>query len=194
MNRAAAVLIGFLVAVAGCCIAQDRALLSGDAEDKQDNPIAGVLVVLSNPELGIERKATTNSDGYYAFAEVVPGEGYIISVTAPGYTFAPQRVKFDIAVGDTRRILPLFVGEPVTAANPAQSHLVPQVTPRFEAPVLPRFAVPEFAARLAVTVAPTRTGLSAEFCALEVVAGSESRVTATTAQAFASKQEQRNDE
>src|SRR5271166_5415681 len=100
-------------------LAQDKALISGDAEDQQDVPVSGVQVTLQNPSLRVERTTTTNSDGYYFFAEVSPAEGYVITASAPGLTFAPQSVKFDVEVGETRHILPSFLagkrGAPVSS-------------------------------------------------------------------------------
>jgi len=86
-------------------------LISGDAEDKLDTPVPDVKVTLRNESLRIERTTTTNSDGLYFFAEVAPADGYIISAEAPGMAFAPQRVTFEVQVGETRHLLPSFIGE-----------------------------------------------------------------------------------
>ena len=67
-------------------LAQDRALISGDTEDKQDTPVSGVLITLRNNSLRVARTTTTNSDGLYFFAEVVPAEGYVMSASAPAWT------------------------------------------------------------------------------------------------------------
>jgi hypothetical protein len=109
--RCAPCLATFLLVISSYGVAQDRALISGDAEDRQDAPVTGVTVTLRNDSLRIERKTTTNSDGLYFFAEVVPAEGYVIEVAAPGMAFAPEKVKFDIEVGETRHVLPSFIGE-----------------------------------------------------------------------------------
>jgi hypothetical protein len=47
----------------------------------------------------------------YFFAEVVPAEGYVISAISPGMTFTPSSVKFDVQVGETRHLLPSFLGD-----------------------------------------------------------------------------------
>jgi len=117
--KRATILAAVLVATAVISLAQDRALISGDAEDKQDTPVSGATVILRNESLRVERTTTTNSDGLYFFAEVVPAEGYVIEASAPGIAFAPQRVKFDVEVGETRHILPSFIGE--KAASPVSS-------------------------------------------------------------------------
>jgi hypothetical protein len=107
--RRAAVLVLFLAAASALSLGQDRALISGDAEDQQDIPVPGVQVTLSNESLRVERTTVTNSDGLYFFAEVFPAEGYVISASARGMTFAPQKVRFDVEVGETRHILPSFI-------------------------------------------------------------------------------------
>ena len=90
-----------------------RALISGDAVDTQDTPVAAVEVTLRNDSLRVARTTATNADGLYFFAEVAPAEGYVIEASAPGISFAPQRVKFEVQVGETRHILPSFIGNKV---------------------------------------------------------------------------------
>jgi hypothetical protein len=121
MKRATLVIVVLLLATLGS-LAQDRALISGDAEDNQDTPVAGVQVTLRNPSLRVERTSTTNSDGYYFFAEVTPAEGYEISVSQAGMNFVPPSVSFDVQVGETRHILPSFVGEKATSPISSLQH------------------------------------------------------------------------
>lgn len=113
MLRATEVVLAIAIFVSGSVhsLAQDRALISGDVEDRQDTPISGAQVVLRNDSLRIERFTTTNSDGLYFFAEVVPAEGYVVSTTSSGLAFAPASVRFDVQVGETRHILPSFIGQ-----------------------------------------------------------------------------------
>src|SRR5271167_4722745 len=113
--RRAPVLALLLVAASSLSLAQDRALISGDTEDKQDTPVPGVQITLRNESLRIERTTTTNSDGLYFFAEVAPADGYVMTASAPGMSFAPQSVKFDVEVGETRHVLPSFVGDKAPA-------------------------------------------------------------------------------
>ncbi|HWS96167.1 MAG TPA: carboxypeptidase regulatory-like domain-containing protein [Candidatus Methylomirabilis sp.] len=110
-----ALALAIVVSTPVIILAQDRALITGDVEDRQDTPVSGVQVFLRNDSLRIERSTTTNSDGYYFFAEVVPAEGYVVTTTGPGFTFAPASVKFDIEVGEARHILPSFVAEKLSA-------------------------------------------------------------------------------
>ena len=111
--RRATIFALVLIATSSLSLAQDRALISGDAEDNQDTPVPGVRVLLSNDSLRIQRTTTTNSDGLYFFAEVVPAEGYVMSADAPGLAFSPQSVKFEVQVGETRHILPSFIADKV---------------------------------------------------------------------------------
>src|SRR3974390_2242028 len=113
MLRATKVALALTIFVSAfiCTLAQDRALISGDVQDRQDTPISGAKVVLRNDSLRVARTTTTNSDGLYFFAEVVPAEGYVMSASAPGMSFAPQSVKFGVEGGEPRHVLPSFVGD-----------------------------------------------------------------------------------
>ncbi len=128
MHRATILAI-VLVAGSALSLAQDRALISGDAEDKQDTPISGARVTLRNESLRVERTTTTNSDGLYFFAEVVPAEGYVITADAAGLAFLPQSVKFDVEVGETRHLLPSFIADklptPVSGLRRGTQHGLP---------------------------------------------------------------------
>ena len=122
--RRATVFAFVLIAASSLSLAQDRALISGDAEDKQDTPVPGVRITLRNDSLRVERTAITNSDGLYFFAEVTPAEGYVIAAEAAGMEFAPQSVTFVVEVGETRHILPSFIGDkaPVPISNLRNAH------------------------------------------------------------------------
>jgi Carboxypeptidase regulatory-like domain len=104
--------------------AQDRALITGDATDNQDTPVPGVQVTLRNDSLRVARATTTNADGLYFFAEVVPAEGYVIEASAPGLSFSPPRVKFDVQVGETRHVLPSFLGDKTSSLSSSPQALV----------------------------------------------------------------------
>ena len=123
MKRATFLLLYCWLAM-GLCMAQDRALISGDATDQQDTPVPGVQIRLSNESLRVDRTTTTNADGLYFFAEVVPADGYIIEASTPGMSFAPQRVKFDVQVGETRHLLPSFIGDKTSSPTSSPQALV----------------------------------------------------------------------
>jgi Carboxypeptidase regulatory-like domain len=105
--------------------AQDKALLTGDVVNDQDQPMAGVLVTLQNDQLGVKKTFTTESDGTYVFAFVGPADGYhIVATDANGDSFAPGQVQLTVQVGEHRYILPSFIEEPKKAAA-----LSPQLFP-----------------------------------------------------------------
>jgi hypothetical protein len=127
------ILIVVVISATLASLAQDRALISGDAEDNQDTPVAGVQVTLRNPSLRVERTTTTNSDGYYFFAEVAPAEGYEITASEAGMNFAPQSVKFDVEVGETRHILPSFLGNKTASPTAGlRKHRAPKLSATIE--------------------------------------------------------------
>ena len=102
--KRATVLATVVTLFAVCAVAQDRALISGDSEDQQDTPVSGVRITLRNESLRVERTTTTNSDGLYFFAEVVPAEGYVMTATAPGMDLlAAEREIRCRSRGDTAR-------------------------------------------------------------------------------------------
>ena len=109
--RRATILVCFLIASSAFSLSQDRALITGDAEDTQDIPVPGVRVTLRNDSLRVDRSTTTNSDGLYFFAEVAPAEGYVIAGEMPGMVIAPKSVRFDVQVGETRHLLPSFIAQ-----------------------------------------------------------------------------------
>jgi hypothetical protein len=122
MKRAILVAVCLLAATV-CTFGQERALISGGAEDNQDAPIEGVEITLSNDSLGPKATRTThtNSDGLYFFPEVVPLQGYTIEVKKSGLSFSPPNVQFDVEVGETRHVLPSFIATGSPAAPQAQS-------------------------------------------------------------------------
>lgn len=152
--RRATILACFLIAAAAFGFPQDRALITGDAEDEQDIPVPGVRVTLRNDSLRIGRSTTTNSDGLYFFAEVAPAEAYVIAAELPGMVIAPQSVKFDVQVGETRHLLPSFIAQrqaspvsvqrgrqrPVPAADqetPSEARLLPEINGGSAGPLSP---------------------------------------------------------
>ncbi len=148
----------YLFVVALGSQAQDRALISGDVIDNQDTPVPGVQVTLRNDSLRVTRATTTNADGLYFFAEVVPAEGYIVEASAPALSFAPQRVKFDVQVGETRHILPSFIGDKTSSVTSSPQALVRPNATIFLHAQCPRLAtelIPAFPTATARAVPPT---------------------------------------
>lgn len=86
--------------------------INGKVTNAQGQPVAGALVEVASTALGIERKATTASNGEFFFA-LLPTGAYTIAVTAPSYQSQAYEVR--LGIGQT---IPLEVqlapGEAVT--------------------------------------------------------------------------------
>src|SRR3982074_359898 len=61
------------------------ATLSGTITDSSGGVLPGTEVVITNVATGVTSKVTTNSDGFYISANLLPGE-YNVTVSAKGYT------------------------------------------------------------------------------------------------------------
>lgn len=81
--------------------------LSGHVTDASLYPIPGVLFEASS---GIT--TTTDTDGFYAFKDLVPGT-YTITPTLSGYTFAPPSLSVRMPIGDASQDFTLLP-EPVS--------------------------------------------------------------------------------
>ncbi len=62
------------------------AALSGTVRDSTGALITDAAVEISNPNLGIDRKITTNSEGYFIASSLPPASGYEVKVTKTGFT------------------------------------------------------------------------------------------------------------
>jgi hypothetical protein len=73
--------------------------VTGLVEDTTGAVIAKATVVLTDQATGIKRTATSNDEGAFAFAGVLPGQNYKITVTAPDFeTWESQ--PFPVRPGD----------------------------------------------------------------------------------------------
>jgi len=89
--------------------AQDTGYISGTVSDKSGSVVAGAEVMLKNVAGSLTRSTTTNADGAYVIPGL-PGDTYILSVTAKGFEkFQATGVKLD--VGQKSRVdIQLTVG------------------------------------------------------------------------------------
>lgn len=62
--------------------------VSGKVTTPFGQALRNVVVTLIDP-LGVRQTATTSSFGLYSFANVAPGNNYVITVTSKRYRFAP---------------------------------------------------------------------------------------------------------
>src|ERR1019366_7531254 len=118
--RRALVLVFVIIGVSSSILAQE-AEVRGDAADLKGNPIPEVLLRLQNDSLGIDRTTKTKSNGQYSFFFVPPASGYVMTAEVkdyemsaevpPGSTKFFRCVTFALEVGQTRYVLPTFIGE-----------------------------------------------------------------------------------
>lgn len=72
--------------------------ISGTVEDPSGSAVPNAKVVISSASQGQIRSLTTNSAGAFSAPALIPGQGYNLTITAPG--FAPYDVKdIDLQVG-----------------------------------------------------------------------------------------------
>ncbi|MGA7156170.1 MAG: carboxypeptidase-like regulatory domain-containing protein [Acidobacteriaceae bacterium] len=85
----------------GTAKAQDSSSMTGVVTDATGASIPDVTVTLTNKATGTAYTQTTNKQGTYHFANVVPGEGYTATFSHPG--FASVKVnQLALSVGITR--------------------------------------------------------------------------------------------
>ena len=73
------------------------ATLSGTVTDSTGGVVPGTQVVITNVATGVITKVTTNSDGFYISANLLPG-GYNVTISAKGYT-TEERTGIVLTVG-----------------------------------------------------------------------------------------------
>jgi hypothetical protein len=66
--------------------AQDFASMTGAVTDASGAALTGATVTLANTATGTKFTALTNSEGVYRFAEVPPGQGYVATFSATGFS------------------------------------------------------------------------------------------------------------
>ncbi len=108
-----------LVVMAFCAIssAQDfRSTFQGTVYDPSQASVTGAAIVLKNIETAQERSTTSNSDGFYIFQLIPPGN-YEISVKAAGFrTFVEKGIS--LALTQTlRQDINLLIGDTAETVN-----------------------------------------------------------------------------
>jgi hypothetical protein len=118
VSRAAAMFL----AAAASCFAQSAAGVAGLAgvvKDPSGSVVPNAKVVVSSLLRGVERRLDTNSDGIFSAPALMPGFGYKVEVTAPG--FAPYEAK-DIVLQTGQNVdlvINLSVGTTATSVEVA---------------------------------------------------------------------------
>jgi Carboxypeptidase regulatory-like domain/TonB dependent receptor len=102
------------------------AALSGTVRDSTGALIADAAVTVSNPNLGIDRKITTNSEGYFIASSLPPAMGYEVTVTKTGFTgYSAKNVQ--LMVGQN-----ITIPVQLTVAQQAESVTVSAEVPLIE--------------------------------------------------------------
>ena len=85
------------------------ATLSGNITDSSGGVVPGAAVIVKNVATGVTTEVTTNSDGFYTAANLLPGE-YSVTVSSKGYT-TEERTGISLTVGAQQAFdLTLHVG------------------------------------------------------------------------------------
>jgi len=79
------------------------ATLAGTVRDGSGSVLAGVLVVLRNPETGAVQQATTGDAGAYEFAALVPASTLTLEASRDGFR-AGRRVIDGVTAGERRLV------------------------------------------------------------------------------------------
>ena len=102
------------------------AALSGTVRDSTGALITDAAVEISNPNLGIDRKITSNSEGYFIASSLPPAMGYEVKVTKTGFTgYSAKNVQ--LMVGQN-----ITIPVQLTVAQQAESVTVSAEVPLIE--------------------------------------------------------------
>ena len=87
MRKISAALFGmFLIAVSAFGQAGGVAGISGIVHDPSGAVVANGRVVVSSASKGEIRSIQTNGDGVFSAPALIPGQGYQLTITAPGFS------------------------------------------------------------------------------------------------------------
>jgi uncharacterized surface anchored protein len=96
------------------------ASFSGVVHDASEAAIAGAKVTLTNPDKGITRTFTTDSEGRYSFALLPPGK-YALVIEATGFsTYKEENIQLD-AGQEASEPITLQLGKVRTKVTVAES-------------------------------------------------------------------------
>jgi Carboxypeptidase regulatory-like domain/TonB dependent receptor len=98
-GRRVALALVFALLSAGLCFGQQsQGTLRGQVMDELGGLVVGAGVTATDAS-GVERTATTNEEGRYAFSSLAPGR-YTVRVTAPGFTLY-ENAEVEVTAGRT---------------------------------------------------------------------------------------------
>ena len=121
------------------------ATLSGTITDSSGGVVPGARVVIKNVATGVTTEVTTNSDGFYNAANLLPGE-YSVTVSSKGYTIeertgisltvgAQQVFDLTLRVGSTKEVLVVTAEAPSIQLNSSDISAVVNETTVRELPL-----------------------------------------------------------
>ncbi len=121
------------------------ATLSGTIKDSSGGVIPGTRVVIKNVATGVTTEVTTNSDGFYTAANLLPGE-YAVTVSAKGFTIeertgisltvgAPQVFDLILKVGTAKEVMVVTAEAPAIQLNSSDISAVVNATTVRELPL-----------------------------------------------------------
>src|SRR5579872_2151095 len=94
----------------GATAFSQTASITGVVTDPKGGAVPGATVMVRNVDTGVENQAPTNSEGYYTFPELNPGN-YVLTVRKPGFR-AATRNAFKLDVGQIARVdMTLTIGD-----------------------------------------------------------------------------------
>ncbi len=121
------------------------ATLSGTISDSSGKVVPGTQVVIKNVATGVITEVTTNSDGFYTAANLLPGE-YTVTVSAKGFTIeertgisltvgAQQVFNLSLKVGTTKEVMVVTDEAPAVQLNSSDISAVVNATTVRELPL-----------------------------------------------------------
>jgi hypothetical protein len=122
------------------------ATLSGTITDPSGSVVAQAALAVTNVATGVITRVTTNSDGFYIAANLLPGE-YVVTVSAPGFNTEERRgivltvgaqQAFDLALhvaGATKEMIVVTAEAPAVQLNSSDISAVVNATTVRELPL-----------------------------------------------------------
>lgn len=136
--RSVVLLVALLFAVPLASAQVTTGNLQGVVRDQNNAVIAGAAVKVTNADTGIFKETTTNDEGFFRVTNLLPGDNYVVEITATGFDVAKREQvavrlglenSADIQVGVTIGAV-VDVTEETPLIQSTQSQLSQAYTPR----------------------------------------------------------------
>lgn len=107
------------------CAQQENALLSGNIVDQTGAAIAGASITIADLGRGITRATTSDEHGEYSFAQLPPGDHYVLTVTRQGFkSTVHENLALQVAQNATLNVTLTAGGEATTVTVSAETPLL----------------------------------------------------------------------